>query len=144
MTGPRVGEVRDVGGALAIYWPDRHPCGATRAEPWLILHDYGGIEWAAELRDGAQLLDYLPGRGGPSVYKARGIREDSWLHEERFAEFRRAYSYAAAKTHAIPGLSKISAEEAYYVWRIIQHGHEFNQRMDASDDPRFPAPKEKP
>jgi len=52
-----------VGGALAIYWPDRHPCGATRAESWLILHDYGGSEWAATLVDGYRLLGYLPGFG---------------------------------------------------------------------------------
>jgi hypothetical protein len=77
MTGPepRVGAVFDVGGALAIYWPDRHPCGATRAEPWLILHDYGGTEWAAELREGAQLLGYIPGFGMHESICARcGIR----------------------------------------------------------------------
>lgn len=70
-----------------------------------------------------------------TVYMARGIRPDSWLHEDRFTAFRHAYSYASAKTHAIPGLSKISAEEAYYVWRIIQHGFEFNERT--KDDPRL-------
>ncbi len=58
---PRLGAVYDVGAALAIYWPDTHPCGPNRAEPWLILLPDGGTQWAAELRDGARLLDYLPG-----------------------------------------------------------------------------------
>lgn len=58
---PRRGAVYDVGGALAIYWPDTHPCGPNRAEPWLILLSEGDTQWAAELREGARLLGYLPG-----------------------------------------------------------------------------------
>lgn len=81
------------------------------------------------------LAEQPPGPIEASVYMARGIRPNSWLHEDRFTAFRHAYSYAAAKTHAIPGLSKISAEEAYYVWRIIQHGFEFNERT--KNDPRL-------
>lgn len=67
------------------------------------------------------------------VYMAQGIRDDSWLHEERFAEFRRAYGYAAGKLRAIEPLSKITAEEAYWVWSIIQHGIEFNRRGQESN-----------
>ena len=60
--GPPLGAVYDVGGALALCWPDHHPCHETPEHgPWLILHPDGGIEWAAELREGATLLSYLPG-----------------------------------------------------------------------------------
>ena len=63
MTAPehRLGAVYDVGAALAIYWPDTHPCGPNRPEPWLILLPEGDTQWAAELREGARLLGYLPG-----------------------------------------------------------------------------------
>lgn len=79
---PRVGAVFDVGGALAIYWPDRHPCGATRAEPWLILHDYGGSEWVAELREGAQLLGQMSGRSDEVAHlRAEVERLRARVHE---------------------------------------------------------------
>lgn len=60
------------------------------------------------------------------LYMAQGIREDSWLKEARFDAFRAGYEYAAAKTQAMPGLTKITAEEAYYVWSLIQRGIERN------------------
>lgn len=66
---------------------------------------------------------------------ARPIRADSWLNEDRFREFRAAYTYAAAKTLAIPGLSKIDPEEAFYVWRIIQRGVEVYKRMRRNPSP---------
>lgn len=58
---PHLGAVYDVGGALAIYWPDTHPCHETEAfPPWLILHPEGDTERVAELSQG-HLVDYLPG-----------------------------------------------------------------------------------
>ena len=57
---PRRGAMYDCGGAYAIYWPDQHPCGNNRPEPWLILHDVGHIEWVAELSQGRH-VSYLPG-----------------------------------------------------------------------------------
>ena len=52
------------------------------------------------------------------------IGADSWLQQDRFAAFREAYAYAANTTNAIPGLSRIDPEDAYYIWSSIQHGHE--------------------
>jgi hypothetical protein len=50
------------------------------------------------------------------------ISDDSWLREDRFEDFRWAYGYASTQTHAISGLSKITPEEAYYVWASIERG----------------------
>lgn len=58
------------------------------------------------------------------LYLAQGIRAGSWLRESRFDSFRAGYEYASAKTQALPGLTKITAEEAYYVHALIQRGIE--------------------
>jgi hypothetical protein len=59
---PLMGVVYDVGGAMALAWPDHHPCHDTPEHgPWLILHADGGIEWAPELRENFKLMGYLPG-----------------------------------------------------------------------------------
>lgn len=72
-----------------------------------------------------------PGNGTPAaqdfpdhitMYTAQGIRDDSWLHEDRFADFRTGYEYASGKINAIPGLAKVSAEEAYYIYTLIRRG----------------------
>jgi hypothetical protein len=48
MRQPRSGDVYDAGGALAVYWPDVHPCHIPTGRPqWVILH----IDGAAEIRD---------------------------------------------------------------------------------------------
>lgn len=57
-----------------------------------------------------------------TVYAAQGIRDDSWLQEDRFADFRTGYNYASGKMNAIPGLSKVTAEEAYYIYTMIRRG----------------------
>lgn len=51
---PDVGDMYGQGGAVAIYWPDTHPCGPERAragKPWLVLTQDGGVQYAPELRD---------------------------------------------------------------------------------------------
>jgi hypothetical protein len=86
-----------------------------------------------------------PGRGltGITFYAAQGIREDSWLNDdtisEDFAAFREGYAYARNMTHAIPGLSKISAEEAYYVWWGINHGIELSAPARTPSDANAPS-----
>lgn len=62
-----------------------------------------------------------PGHWIP-LHIAQGIDADSWLNEPRFEAFRAGYSYAASATHAISGLSKLTAEETYYVWSLISRG----------------------
>lgn len=59
------------------------------------------------------------------VYMAPRISPDSWLNEERFAEFVRGYNYACNATMAIEPLSKLTPEETYWLWSILQHGIEF-------------------
>lgn len=62
MDGLKRGAVYDVGGALAMYWPDEHPCGSGfQIKPWLVLHPWGGTEWTDELREGARYLGQMPG-----------------------------------------------------------------------------------
>lgn len=49
----QIGDVYDVGGSLALYWPDTHPSGPADENagmPWLVLHPWGDTERAAELR----------------------------------------------------------------------------------------------
>lgn len=60
------------------------------------------------------------------IYIAPGIKEDSWLNrgDEEFEEFKKGYAYASAQTMAIPGLSKLSPEDLYYVWSAIKRGIE--------------------
>lgn len=86
-------------------------------------------------REVLALAEQRPQPAEVTVYMARNIDEDSWLNEDRFRTFRAAYGYASGKTRAIEPLSKISAEEAYWVWRIIQGGFEFNERH--KDDARY-------
>jgi hypothetical protein len=64
---------------------------------------------------------------------ATPIAPGSWLHEDRFATFRAAYAYASARTQAIPGLSKLTPEDAWYVWHFLQRGH---LRMDRTAEDR--------
>lgn len=58
------------------------------------------------------------------TYMALPIEPDSWLNEERFAEFKRAYEYASSQTLAIEPLSKLSPEETYYVFAALRRGYE--------------------
>ena len=53
------------------------------------------------------------------IFLAPAIATDSWLMEERFDEFRERYGYAASQNRAIPGLSKLTPEEAYHVWAAL-------------------------
>jgi hypothetical protein len=57
------------------------------------------------------------------VNVAPSIASDSWLSEDRFAEFRRAYAYASSQSQAIPGLARLTPEQAYHVWAAIDRGY---------------------
>ena len=50
------------------------------------------------------------------------IGPKSWLQEERFARFREAYAYASHRSNAVPGLSRVSPEDAYYIWLYLDRG----------------------
>jgi hypothetical protein len=65
---------------------------------------------------------------------AAPISEDSWLNEPRFAAFVSAYHYASVKTRAIPALSQIAPEDAYYVWLFIQRGMERHREQNGQAD----------
>lgn len=56
------------------------------------------------------------------IAMAPQIAADSWLQEQRFAEFRAGYGYASGASNAIPGLSKIDPEDAYHIWWFITRG----------------------
>jgi hypothetical protein len=59
---------------------------------------------------------------------ARSIEPTSWLNDERFAEFRAGYSYAAGQTRAITALSETSPEDLYFAWVAINRGIEWYRR----------------
>lgn len=58
---PQPGAVYDVSAAVAVYWPDVHPCGALRTKSWLILTPDGGFYWNATISDRARYLGMVPG-----------------------------------------------------------------------------------
>lgn len=47
---------------------------------------------------------------------------DHWLNDEEYAWFKSGYEYATTQTRAIPGLSKLTPSELYYVVTAIQRG----------------------
>lgn len=61
------------------------------------------------------------------------ISKDSWLNSPEYSSFVAGYEYAATQTRAIPGLSKISPEEAYFIYEAIKHGI----LMSKSNLPRY-------
>jgi hypothetical protein len=65
---------------------------------------------------------------------AQPIGENSWLQQARFEQFRSAYAYASVKTRAIPALSVIAPEDAYFVWLFIQRGMERNREPNGEED----------
>jgi hypothetical protein len=56
------------------------------------------------------------------VHIAQEIREDSWLHEDRFAWFRKGHGYASTQTRAFPALSQVSPEALYFAVSAIMRG----------------------
>jgi hypothetical protein len=66
---------------------------------------------------------------------ARGIAPDSWLNEERFAEFRAGYSYASGQTRAITALSETSPEDLFFAWSAINRGIDWHRRENESVSP---------
>lgn len=51
------------------------------------------------------------------------IPSGSWLNDEQYAEFREAYEYARNRPQASGALSKLTPQEAYYVWQYLQRGY---------------------
>jgi hypothetical protein len=83
--GPRLGDVHAVGGALAVYWPDGHPCGPDPerdGKPWVLLHDFGGVSYVADLTRQdkiGNIQDLWP--GGNTMNKLY-ISENGWEEDE--------------------------------------------------------------
>ena len=50
------------------------------------------------------------------------IAPDSWLQADEYADFRRAYRYAATQSAAIPALAKCSPEEMYKTFEALKRG----------------------
>jgi hypothetical protein len=63
------------------------------------------------------------------------IVANSWLNEERFSDFRRGYEYAQNATMAIEPLSKLTPEETYWLFTIIEHGIEFTRPVTGGSTP---------
>jgi hypothetical protein len=57
------GTVFDIGAALAIYWPYRHPCHTPHTQ-WAIFSPEGTIEVVRELTGYKVKLGILPGMPG--------------------------------------------------------------------------------
>lgn len=92
-----------------------HPAFYEDPERW----PDGGLVITEEPASIQDLLD-----AGVQVFMAKGIGPDSWLHEARFSAFRDAYYYAAGQTRAIEALSRITAEEAYFLYVALKRGHD--------------------
>ena len=58
------------------------------------------------------------------MIKAEKISEKSWLNASEYADFVAGYEYASTQTRAIHGLSKITPEEAYFIYEAIKRGSE--------------------
>lgn len=56
------------------------------------------------------------------VIRAPKISKDSWLNDPEYASFVAGYEYATTQTRAIHGLSKVSPEEAYFIYETIKRG----------------------
>jgi hypothetical protein len=56
------------------------------------------------------------------MYFAPKISEKSWLNDSEYDNFVAGYEYASTQTHAIHGLSKITPEEAYFIFEAIKRG----------------------
>lgn len=60
----------------------------------------------------------------------KDLAPDSWLHEERFAEFLAAYQYAASHfSRAARSFSKVTPQDAYWIWTTIDKGFARNRRI---------------
>lgn len=68
----------------------------------------------------AQLTGYL--HGSVEVLQARGIPNDHWLNDARFAWFKRGYEYASTQTKAIPALAQSNAGHLYFALTAIMRG----------------------
>jgi len=56
------------------------------------------------------------------LISANQIGESSWLMEDEFTDFRKAYEYASTQTRAISALSKCTPEEIYFVFDALKDG----------------------
>jgi len=68
-----------------------------------------------------------------SVAIANGVTSDSWLNDPEHQSFRAAYAYASNQSCAIPGLSQITAEQAYNVYFALKRGEENFERREAEE-----------
>lgn len=53
---------------------------------------------------------------------APSFPKDHWLNDAEYNWFKRGYEYAATQTCAIPGLSKLTPSEVFYIVTAIQRG----------------------
>jgi len=56
------------------------------------------------------------------IIKASIISKKSWLNDPEYSSFVAGYEYASTQTRAIHGLSKITPEEAYFIFEAIWRG----------------------
>lgn len=68
-----------------------------------------------------------------SIVSVPQVSEKSWLNNREYRSFVAGYEYATTQTRAISGLSKISPEEAYFIYEAIKHGI----LMNKSNLPRY-------
>jgi hypothetical protein len=80
------------------------------------------------------------GDGHRITVAPKPLPTESWLHEDRFAEFLAAYRYAAGHfSQAAPAFSKVTPEDAYWIWKTITAGVERNRRVSAEQEPATPS-----
>lgn len=70
-----------------------------------------------------------------NVRIAPAIAEDSWLREKRFKDFVEAYDRCRNQTQMIGPLSRLTPEQAWWVWYGLQEEQErIRGRRDEAAD----------
>lgn len=157
------GAVHDIGNAFALFWPDVHPCGRLREEPWLVLTVDGDTRWERFVRPGARYIGMMPGMChdedppssvamhaptlqvmlpsggiiGAVMVEPKPISRGSWLNEPRYHRFVEAYRYATShfSAHA-EAFAKLTPEEVHSIVTCISRGFDAVSRSAEVTSPQ--------
>ena len=58
---------------------------------------------------------------------ASAIKEDSWLNDEDYKNFKTAWGYASTQTRAIPAMSAITPEQGYFLFEALKRGEHMHR-----------------
>jgi hypothetical protein len=55
---------------------------------------------------------------------ASSIKDDSWLNDEKYKDFRAAWGYASTQTRSIPAMSAITPEQGFFLFEALKRGEQ--------------------